>query len=327
MAQGMRVILLGTGSPITTAGKLFKSSDTGRESAMTLVQAGSETLLFDAGRGVVNRLSEAGISGKQITALFLTHFHSDHTVGIPDLWLTSRLHFAWGGRDAPLEAWGPPGTRDLMAAITIAFETDMRERPHDIRLPLIGHDMGPDEMVWQRNGVMVTGFVVEHGTGAIPAFGYRIDYNGRSVLLSGDTRYHENVIKYGNGVDLLVHEVIAVRPGLLKLRPDLLRIFNIHTSPEQAGEIFSLTKPKLAAYTHIIFFGGQAFSSPTPAPTTQDLIRQTRKAYKGPLAVGVDLMSFDIGDSKVMVHQPPSLLRIPKRAIARRSEPLPDSKQ
>ena len=74
MAQGMRVILLGTGSPITRAGKLFKSSDTGRESAMTLVQAGSETLLFDAGRGVVNRLSEAGISGKQITALFLTHF-------------------------------------------------------------------------------------------------------------------------------------------------------------------------------------------------------------------------------------------------------------
>lgn len=332
MAQGMRVILLGTGSPITRAGKLFKSSDTGRESAMTLVQAGSETLLFDAGRGVVNRLSEAGISGKQITALFLTHFHSDHTVGIPDLWLTSRLHFAWGGRNASLEAWGPPGTRDLMAAITMAFETDMQERPHDIRLPLIGHDMhhdvSPSEMIWQRNGVTVTGFVVEHGTGAIPAFGYRIDYKGRSVLLSGDTRYHENVVKYGEGVDLLVHEVIAVRPGLLKQRPDLLRIFNIHTSPEQAGEIFSLTKPKLAAYTHIIFFGGQAFSSPTPAPTTQDLIRQTRKTYKGPLVVGVDLLSFDIGESKVVIHQPPGSPRIPtRRAMARRSELLPDSKR
>ena len=78
-----------------------------------------------------------------------------------------------------------------MAAITMAFETDMQERPHDIRLPLIGHDMhhdvNPSEMIWQRNGVTVTGFVVEHGTGAIPAFGYRIDYKGRSVLLSGDT--------------------------------------------------------------------------------------------------------------------------------------------
>ncbi|MGC1778110.1 MAG: MBL fold metallo-hydrolase [Xanthobacteraceae bacterium] len=305
MTQGIRVILLGTGSPITTAGKLFKSPDTTRESATTLVQAGSETILFDAGRGVVNRLSEAGISGKQITALFLTHFHSDHTVGIPDLWLTSRLNFAWGGRDTALEAWGPPGTQDLMTAVTTAFETDMQERPHDIRLPLVGHDMSPGNMIWRRNGVTVTAFVVEHGTGHIPAFGYRIDYNGRSVVLSGDTCYHDNVIKYGHGVDLLVHEVIAVRAGLLKQRPDLLRIFNIHTSPEQAGEIFTLTKPKLAAYTHLIFFGGQAFSSSTPAPTTQDLIRQTRKTYKGPLAVGVDLMSFDIGKGKVVVHRPP----------------------
>jgi ribonuclease Z len=308
MAQGMRVILLGTGSPITAAGKLFKSRDSGRENATTLIQAGSETLLFDAGRGVVNRLSEAGISGKQITAVFLTHFHSDHTVGIPDLWLTSRLHFAWGGRDTPLEVWGPPCTQVFMAAIAKAFETDMAERPNDIRLPLIGHDMNPGEatssMVWRRNGVTVTAFPVEHGTGSIPAFGYRIDYKGRSVLLSGDTRYHDNVVKYGNGVDLLVHEVIVVRPGLLKQRPDLQRIFSIHTSPEQAGKIFALTKPKLAAYTHIIFFGGQAFSSPAPAPTTQDLIRQTRKTYKGPLAVGADLMSFDIGERKVAIHQP-----------------------
>jgi ribonuclease Z len=306
----MKVILLGTGSPITSAGKLFKSRDTDRENATTLIQAGSETLLFDAGRGVVNRLSKAGISGKQITAVFLTHFHSDHTVGIPDLWLTSRLNFAWGGRDTPLEVWGPRGTQIFMAAVAEAFETDLAERPHDVRLPLIGHDMNPDEdtssgeMIWRRNGVTVTGFPVEHGTGSIPAFGYRIDYGGRSVLLSGDTRYHENVIKYGHGVDLLVHEVIVVRPSLLKQRPDLQRIFSIHTSPEQAGKIFALTKPKLAAYTHIIFFGGQAFSSSAPAPTTQDLIRQTRRMYKGPLAVGVDLMSFDIGERTVTIRQP-----------------------
>jgi ribonuclease Z len=317
----MRVILLGTGSPITAAGKLFKSSDTARENATTLIQAGRETLLFDAGRGVVNRLSAAGISGKQITAIFLTHFHSDHIVGIPDLWLTSRLHFAWGGREAPLEAWGPPGTPVLMTAIAQAYETDLETRPHDIRLQLIGHEMESSKMVWRRNGVTVMAFVVEHGTGGIPAYGYRIDYKGHSVLLSGDTRYHENVIKYGSGVDLLVHEVIVVRPGLLKERPDLLRIFNVHTSPEQAGEIFSLTKPKLAAYTHIIFFGGPAFSSPTPAPTTRDLIRQTRKTYKGPLAVGVDLMFFDIAERTIAVRQPPGPRRFGSRRTARRDRP------
>ena len=109
--------------------------------------------------------------------------------------------------------------------------------------------------------------------------------------------------------------MIVVRPGLLKERPDLLRIFNVHTSPEQAGAIFSLTKPKLAAYTHIIFFGGPAFSSPTPAPTTRDLIRQTRKTYKGPLAVGVDLMFFDIGERTIAVRQPPD----PRRSGARRT--------
>jgi ribonuclease Z len=314
----MRVILLGTGSPITAAGKLFKSSDGGRENATTLIQAGRETLLFDAGRGVVNRLSAAGISGKQITAIFLTHFHSDHIVGLPDLWLTSRLHFAWGGRKTPLEIWGPPGTPALMTAIAQAFIPDMDERPHDIRLPLVGHELDSNKMVWRRNGVTVTAFIVEHGTGSIPAYGYRIDYEGHSVLLSGDTCYHDNVIKYGRGVDLLVHEVIVVRPRLLKERPDLLRIFNIHTSPEQAGEIFSLTKPKLAAYTHIIFFGGQAFSSPVPAPTTRDLVRQTRKTYKGRLAVGVDLMSFDIAERAVAVLKPPDPCRSGARRTTRR---------
>jgi len=298
----IKVTLLGTGSPIPEPGKLFPTASPGRMSATTLVQAGEETLLFDAGRGVVNRLEEAGITGKQITAVFLTHFHSDHTSELPDLWLTSRIHIAWGDREKAMEVWGPKGTKRFMEDIARAYATDIQARPKDVQIDLIGHEFENDGVVYEKNGVTVTAFTVDHGV-TKPAVGYRIDYRGRSVLISGDTRYHENVIKYGTGVDLLIHEVLAASPKLLEARPDLIRIFDLHTSPEQCGTVFAKTKPKLAAYTHIVLFGGSAFGSKLPAPTIEEMVAETRRTYEGPLEVGVDLMSFEVGDT-IKVKRP-----------------------
>jgi ribonuclease Z len=300
-AADITVTLLGTGSPIP---------DPARMNAMTLVRAGQEVLLFDAGRGVVERLSQANVKGKDITAVFLTHFHSDHTVGLPDLWLTSRLRVGWwGGRTTPLEVWGPTGNAEFMQSLTKAFTSDIHARPKDTQIELVGHEFSQDGVVFNRNGVKVTAFTVDHGA-TKPAVGYRIDYNGRAVLLSGDTRYDENVVKYGTGVDLLLHEVLVVNPEFLAAHPELKPIFDHHTSPEQCGKVFTRAKPKLAAFTHIVFFGGPAFGSPDPAPTVQEMMQEARTTYRGPLEAGVDMMTFEIGD-KVTVRPPMDNGRIP----------------
>lgn len=296
------VTLLGTGSPIPEPGRLAAVSSQDRMNATTLVRAGSEVLLFDAGRGVVQRLSQAGVRGSEITSIFLTHFHSDHTVGLPDLWLTSRLALAWGGRTKPMEVVGPVGTTALTASLAKAYESDIAARPDQPQIDLIGRDFDKDGVVFDRNGVTVRAFTVDHGP-AKPAVGYRVDYKGRSVLISGDTRMDENVIKYGTGVDLLLHEVLAVNPAVLQKAPKLVAIFNLHASPEQCGEVFAKAKPKLAAFTHIVLMGAPAFGVPFPAPTVQDMIDETRKTYQGPLEAGVDLMTFEIGNG-VTVKRP-----------------------
>ena len=150
-------------------------------------------------------------------------------------------------------------------------------------------------VIYQSGGIKVTAFVVDHGP-VKPALGYRIDFAGHSVVLSGDTRYSENLIRFSQGVDVLVHEVIDPEAFGLK-NPSfsserVQRVVAHHTTPEQAGTVFARVKPKLAVYSHIV-----------PGDTT-DLILLTRKTYTGPLEVGEDLMSIEIGE-KVTVHRAP----------------------
>jgi ribonuclease Z len=201
-----------------------------------------------------------------------------------------------------MEVIGPAGTKELVENLVRAYAPDVSARPDQPHIDLVGHEFDKDGVVFDRNGVKVTAFTVDHGP-AKPAVGYSIEFNGRSVLISGDTRLNQNVIKYGAGVDLLLHEVLAVNPAVLQKVPKLMAIFNLHTSPAQCGEVFAQDKPKLAAFTHIVLMGAPAFGVPFPAPTVQDIIDETRKVYHGPLESGVDLMSFEIGDT-VAVNRP-----------------------
>jgi ribonuclease Z len=153
-------------------------------------------------------------------------------------------------------------------------------------------EFAADGIVFDRNGVRVIAFEVDHGEVIKPAYGYRIEYGGRFVVLLGDTRYNENVIKYGTGADLLIHEVAIVRPELAS-EPYIQRIMSHHTGALEAGTVFERTKPKLAAYTHLVFLA----SDHIPSASEDDLLAQTRRSYTGPLVVGEDLMSFDIGQS------------------------------
>ena len=154
-----------------------------------------------------------------------------------------------------------------------------------------------DGVVYQRNGVTVTAFEVDHGKYIKPAYGYRVDYDGRSVVISGDTRYSENLIKHSQGATLIVHEVCASDPELLRKNIVVQVIFAHHTSPQEAGRIFTQLQPKLAAYTHLVLIGGAT----TPPPTPADVETQTRETYAGPLAVGTDLMAFDVRADKIDV--------------------------
>lgn len=285
-ARAFRMTLLGTGVPTPVMERFGQS---------ILVEAGKEILLFDAGRGALIRLSQLQPPVKEVRNIFLTHLHSDHIVGLPDVWLTGWLN---GRPETPLRVWGPRGTIEMMSHLDKAFQYDIRIRLYDDRLPpegvvVLAEDI-TEGVVFEQNGVKVTAIEVDHFP-IQPSFGYRIDYEGRSVVISGDTRFSEHLISGAQGADVIVHEVIA--SGMLRKRfpdnPEVMeRVIAHHTTPEQAGEVFNRVQPGLAVFTHII---------PVTA-TAGDIFPPVRKTYTGPLEMGEDLMVIDIGD-KVTVRR------------------------
>ena len=283
-----RVTLLGTGHPLPSIDRFGPS---------TLIEAGDQKLLFDAGRGATMRLWQLQIPLSRIDMLFLTHYHSDHTSGIPDLWLTGWLPPMWGQRKTPFRVTGPTGAKVLMAKLADAYAHDIKIRVEDEMLPLEGiatdvTEFDCDGVVHDKNGLRVIAFEVDHGDVIKPAYGYRVEYDGRVAVISGDTRPHPNVIKYGKDADLLVHEVCAMKPELLR-NPQMQRILAHHTTPREAGCVFAQAVPKMAAYTHLVLLA----SDNVPSMTIDELVAETRESYQGPLIVGKDLMSFDIGET------------------------------
>ena len=206
-----RVTLLGTGSPAPVMRRFGPA---------VLVQAGGRNLLIDSGRGVTQRLMQLGLKLGEIEPLFITHLHSDHIVGIPDLWLTGWLEAGYAQRKGPFRVRGPAGTQNLMDGLVQAFDWDIKARIADQNLDPANLKPEVTEIrqgvVYDQAGVKVTAFDVDHGELLKPAFGYRIDYAGRSVTISGDTRFSENLIKHATGTDLLIHQVAAARAELLE---------------------------------------------------------------------------------------------------------------
>jgi ribonuclease Z len=221
-----------------------------------LVEAGKQKLLFDCGRGATQRIEQLKVPFAEVDALFLTHLHSDHIVGIPDLWLTGWLR----GRTIPLRVWGPEGTKEMMSHLEKAYRFDIHIcRDVDEKLPSQGVVVAAEDIeqgvVYEKDGIKVTAFLVDHVL-VKPALGYRIDFAGHSVVLSGDTRYSENLILFSEGADVIVHEVVdpdAFRSKNSFMSPERVqRILVHHTTPEQAGTVFARVKPKLAVYSHIV---------------------------------------------------------------------------
>jgi ribonuclease Z len=276
----LKVSLLGTGGGPTVNLQRFGPS--------TLVEFAGERLLFDCGRGASLRLAALGVPPGSVTKLFLTHLHSDHIVDIPDLFLSP---WGAGARRVPFEVWGPAGTVAMMNALRSAFDFDIKVRvnPQNRTGAEVSSRDVQEGIVFDRNGIMVTAFLVDHGPVA-PAFGFRVDAGGRSVALSGDTRFSENLIRFSKGVDVLIHEA-ADEEVLQRLTPEQqAATIAIHTTAERAGEVFAQVKPRLAVYSH--------------AGESQRILARTRTTYSGPLESGDDLMTIEIGDH-IDVRRPP----------------------
>jgi ribonuclease Z len=291
-AQDLRICLLGTGGPELTEG---------RQGAATLVEANGQELLFDAGRGVMQRLYECRIKIPDVREVFLTHLHSDHIEGLPNLWMAGWFLLR---RPGPMTFHGPVGTLAMAKGMEAFFAHDMVARvqgtdtPEGLRFQV--QEFSADGIVYQREGVRVTAFAVEHRDGN-PAYGYRIDYRGRSVVLSGDCTYTPNLVEHARGADVIVHNVFATSAGIMAHNPNERMVALKLASPEQVAAIFSETKPRLAALSHVIRIGLH----------DDDVIRRIRAAgYAGPLTMGLDRLVITVGD-QIEVIPPPSLEGLP----------------
>jgi ribonuclease Z len=264
----MKIILLGTGTPYP---------ESNRFGSAILIEAGGEKLLFDCGRGAVIRLSEAGVNVNEIDRIFLTHLHSDHVVGLPDLWLTGWLL----GRRNALRVWGPPGTSTFTKHLAEAFRFDVETRESTQQLPSSGAEIRAHEIqqgdIYNERNIKVTAFVVDHGP-VKPAFGYRVDYSGHSAVISGDTRSSENLIHFAKGTDCLIHSAWSISSEN-PTPPAMRRI----ASAEDAARVFTMTQPKLAVIYHY----------KDPAGMEEAI----RAGYKAPFVIGKDLMTITVGKS------------------------------
>ena len=275
---GTEVILLGTGTPYP---------DPAASGPATAVVVGGRLFLFDAGPGVMRRLQAANLPINGPEALFITHLHSDHTLGYADLMLTSWVM----RRRAPFPVYGPRGLRRMTNHLLAAYSEDISIRTNGLEHEVTGayrvdvHEIRGG-VVYEKDGVRVTAIAVEHGAWK-NAFAYRIDAANRSIVISGDTRPSAALVKAAAGVDILIHEVYSAahlkpedRPGG-KDWPRYCREY--HTSDVELGALAARIRPKLLILDHIIRMG---------ASDEELLAGVLAGGYNGKVVIGKDLERF-----------------------------------
>lgn len=273
--QTTKVVLLGTGTP---------NADPLRHGPAVAIVVKDQAYLVDCGPGVVRRAAAAAEKGiaalapPRLTRAFLTHHHSDHTVGYPDLIFTP-----WTlGRNKPLFVYGPPGTQAMTDHLLAAYAEDIRERREGLEP---ANDQGHQVLVHEYSAgplyaddhVRVEAFRVQHGSW--PAFGFKFFTPDRTIVISGDTRPFPGLAEHYRGCDLLIHEVYSIH-GFATRPPAWQRYHsNVHTSTHELAELVNQARPDLLILTHHLFWG-----------TTEDeLVAEVRERYDGPVVCGRDL--------------------------------------
>ena len=270
------LVMLGTGTPNPVPD---------RSGPAVAVVAGGQPYLVDCGPGVVRRAAAAQLAGvsaldmPNLTRLFVTHLHSDHTAGYADLVLTPWVL----AREEPLEVFGPPGIRSMTDHILAAYAEDIDVRlqgsqPQNLTgIQVNAHEIEPGE-IYRDEHVRVTAFAVPHGAWN-HAFGFRFDTSDRSIVITGDTTASEAVVEACNGCDVLVHEVYA-KTGLDCRTRDWQAYYRAsHTSGIEIGEIAARAQPKLLVLYHVLLSGA----------TEANLLAEIRQSFDGPVVFADDL--------------------------------------
>src|SRR6266540_3052256 len=248
----MEAVLLGTGYPRPYPDRAGPS---------TSVIVNGKYFIVDAGRAVVLRLSAMQQPMPQIAAVFLTHLHSDHTSGLPDLFNTSWVM----GRKQPLQLYGPRGTQEMVNGLLKFYAEDIHIRRDLVEeLPVKGAEIEvhivSEGIVYKDDDVTITAFGVDHRP-VEPAFGYKFEAGGKIVVISGDTAPSDNLVKFARGANILVHEVympgyFAKARSVEMTRGDTTkvtqRLSRYHTDAEQVGKIAAAAGVKKLVLTHLI---------------------------------------------------------------------------
>lgn len=280
-----QVVLLGTGNP---------QPDPDRSGPATAIVVNGSAYLVDFGPGVVRRsmaaVIEKGIKALEPTNLrvaFVTHLHSDHTVGYPDL-----IFSTWTiGRRVPLEVYGPKGIKAMTEHILEAYRIDIETRTNadgNQREFPDGYRVNPHEIsagvIYKDANVTVTAFPTKH---AMESFGYRFDTPDRSIVISGDTNPTQATIDACRGCDVLIHEANTI--AWLAKRPETFQSFaaKYHTTTVQLAELATKAKPRL-----LVVYHASIALRPTVNPlasTPEELLKEIQSRYTGKVVVGRDL--------------------------------------
>lgn len=272
-----RVVLLGTkGGP--TPNPL-------RAEPATLIELDGQAWVVDCGNGVANQLAKAGVPLDRLARIFITHNHSDHVADVGNL-----IEIAWSsGLKTPVTVHGPPPirqvVRDQLAALSYDVAARIREEGRIPLDPLVSVDeRAMPGLVVRDRGTRVTSALVDHETVA-PAFAYRFDTPGRSIVISGDTHYSDNLVALAKGADLLIHEAIY-GPAIPRMAgenaPTLAdHLRRSHTLAEQAGLVAARAGVKKLVLSHLV---------PGAGVSDAMWIAAVRRNFAGPVVVGRDLM-------------------------------------
>ena len=267
----LAVTLLGTGYP---------RPDANHAGPATAIVAGDKWFLVDAGRGATMRVAGTQLKYETLRGVFITHLHSDHTAGLPDVFITS---WQFGRKTTPLPLYGPAGIQQLSDAMLRFFAYDIHMRrdvieKHPAAGATIKTHVVREGVVYDDGDVRVTAFEVDHAP-VKPAFGYRFESGGQVIVVSGDTRPNANLIRFAKGADILVQEAYLPEHFDKVDNPAVAaKLKAYHTSAEEAGEIAAAAGVKMLVLTHLI-----------PAGAEKTFAERAAKTFHGKIIVGDDL--------------------------------------
>ncbi|MEI7850188.1 MAG: MBL fold metallo-hydrolase [Chloroflexota bacterium] len=305
--DGLYAGLCGTGSPMP---------DINRAGPCVAVLAGKHFFIVDAGEGSTRNILLMNLPIGKTDAILLTHFHSDH---IADLGEMELQRWAGGSNKIPVEVIGPTGVEQVVQGFNLAFQLDDGYRvehhgPETMPPTGAGGVAKPFELsgesdasvvVFEQDGVKITAFKVNHFP-VTPAVGYRFDYEGRSIVISGDTVYSESLMEHAKGADVLFHEALNTAmvqlmndnsgetgsPSIGKITHD---IPSYHSTPEDAAKIAAAAGVRQLVYYHII--------PPLPSPVLKNLfIGDAKKYYSGPITMGEDGLLFFLPPNSTQIE-------------------------